>query len=175
VHDAVLDLLHNHELDKLSVSDVASRAGVHETSIYRRWGSRENLLIDALLSVTGVHLPVPDTGSLRADLIAYASSLAAYLTTPLGNALNRAVASSADGPETGRARAQYWESRYQLAREMITRAIDRGELPDTADPRFVLELLVAPLHFKVLLTREPLDPALPSRLVDAILSGIARA
>ena len=172
VLDATLGLLHAHGLDGLTVSEVATRAGVHETSIYRRWGTRENLILDALLVHTEQQLPVPDTGSLRGDLLTYATALAAYLGTPLGNALDHAIASAGDDAETSRARTRYWDTRYEHAGEMITRAMGRGELPDTADPRFVLELLVAPLHFKVLLTREPLDPALPERIVDAILPGL---
>lgn len=172
VLDATLDLC-AHGLDALTVADVAARAGVHETSIYRRWGTRENLMIDALLGAADEQLPVPDTGTLRGDLIAYATALATYLTTPLGNALDRALASASDDPATSRTRDRYWDTRYALSREMITRAIDRGELPDTTDPRLALEMLVAPLHFKVVLTREPLAPDLPARLVDALLYGLA--
>ncbi|MGD9532120.1 TetR/AcrR family transcriptional regulator [Pseudonocardia sp.] len=173
VLDATVELLERHGLDGLSVSEVAARAGVHETSIYRRWGTRDTLMIEAMLDAAGDHLPVPDTGSLREDLTTYATRLAAYLTTPLGNALDRAIAAASDAPEAGRTRTRFWDSRSELSQQMITRAVARGELPEGTDARFVIELLVAPLHFKVVLSREPIDPALPARIVDALLAGIA--
>lgn len=172
VLDATLNLLHEHGMDALTVADVATRAGVHETSIYRRWGTRENLMINAMLDAAEEPLSIPDTGTLRGDLIAYATALATYLTTPLGNALNRAMASASDDPATSRTRDEFWHARSARSGEMIRRAIARGELPDTTDPRLVLEMLVAPLHFKVVLTREALDPALPERLVDTLLHGL---
>ncbi|MFC9553524.1 TetR/AcrR family transcriptional regulator [Rhodococcus sp. NPDC056960] len=172
VLDATLDVLHLHGMDGLTVAEVSTRAGVHETSIYRRWGTRENLMIDALLEEAEELLPIPDTGSLRDDLIAYLTSLAAYLTTPQGNAFDRALAAAGDDPAASQARKQYWDTRHSLSGEIITRGIDRGELPGTTDPRLAVEMLVAPLHFKVVLSREPLDPGLPTRLVDALLRGI---
>ena len=156
VLDATLELLLAHELEGLKVSEVAERAQVHETSIYRRWGTRENLLLDALLSATE-QLQVPDTGSLRTDLTAYATDLAKFLATPVGRALEQTLAAG-DDPETQRARDRYWASRYERSRQMITRAIDRGELPDIVQPRLILEMLVSPVHFRAVLTREPVDP-----------------
>ncbi|GHE81576.1 TetR family transcriptional regulator [Amycolatopsis deserti] len=159
----------------LTVSEVARSAQVNETSIYRRWGTRENLIIDALLADAAEQLPVPDSGTLRGDLIAYATALARYLTSPAGNALDRALASAGDDPAIRRLRDQYWDARYAQSSQIAARAIERGELPDTTDPRFVLEMLVAPLHFRIVLTREPLDPDLPTRIVDALLHGFVRA
>lgn len=172
VLDATLDLLHAHGMDGLTVADVSTRAGVHESTIYRRWGTRENLMIDALLEEAEELLPVPDTGSVREDLITYLTALTAHLNTPRGNDFDRALAAAGDDPATSEARNQYWNTRYSHSGEIIRRAIDRGELPDTIDPRLAVEMLVAPLHFKVVLTREPLDPALSERLVDTVLYGL---
>lgn len=174
VLDATLELLLARGVGGLKVSAVAERAGVHETSIYRRWGTRENLLIDALLSATE-QLQVPDTGSLRNDLIAYATDLARFLATPVGRALEQTLAVAGDDPGTRRARDHYWASRYERSQQMITRAVDRGELPDTVDPRLVLEMLVSPVHFRTVLTREPIDARMPGLLVDALLDGVAVA
>jgi AcrR family transcriptional regulator len=173
VLDATFELLHAHGLDGLKVSEVAARAQVHETSIYRRWGTRENLLLDAMIDVSE-QLRVPDTGSLRGDLTAYAADLAEFLATPLGYALEHTLAVAGDDPDAQRARDRYWTSRYERSRQMVTRAVDRGELPGTVDPRLVIEMLVSPVHFRVVLTREPVDAGMPARLVDALLGGITR-
>ncbi|HZZ52497.1 MAG TPA: TetR/AcrR family transcriptional regulator [Pseudonocardia sp.] len=172
VLEVSLHLLRTGGLDGLSVKEVAATAGVNEASIYRRWGTRENLMLDALLSVPEGPIPVPDTGSLRADLLAYLRSVAAWLESPLGAALDRALAAAGDDPDIADARQEFWSKRYELAGEMITRAISRGELPATVDGRLILELAVSPLHVKSLLTREPFDKALPMRLVDAVLGTV---
>jgi AcrR family transcriptional regulator len=172
VLDATLELLLRHGLEGFKVSEVAEQAEVHETSIYRRWGTRENLLIDALLGATE-QLLVPDTGSLRDDLTAYATDLAEFLATPVGHALEHTLAVAGDDPDTRRARDHYWTSRYERSGQMVTRAIERGELPDTVEPRLVIDMLVSPLHFRMVLTREPIDARMPAQLVDALLGGIA--
>ncbi|MEJ2889559.1 TetR/AcrR family transcriptional regulator [Actinomycetospora aeridis] len=171
VLDATFALLSTRGLEGLRVAEVAERAEVHETSIYRRWGSRENLLLDALIEVSE-QLLVPDTGRVRDDLIAYARDLAAFLATPLGHALEHALAAAGDDPDARRARERYWVSRYERSRQMVTRAIERGELPDTVDPRLVIEMLVSPVHFRVVMTREPIEPEMPARIVDALLAGV---
>ncbi|MHC1559001.1 TetR/AcrR family transcriptional regulator [Actinomycetospora sp. C-140] len=174
VLDAALELLRSHGLEGLKVSEVAERAGVHETSIYRRWGNRENLLIDALLDATE-QLRVPDTGRVRDDLIAYVGDLAAFLASPTGHALEHTLSAAGDDPAMREARDRYWAARSAGSQQMITRAVGRGELPDTVDPRLAIEMLVSPVHFRVLLTREPIEPGLPARLVDALLAGIGQA
>ncbi len=172
VIDATNELLQDHGLTGLKVSEVARRAQVNETSIFRRWGTRENLVIDALLADAAEQLPVPDSGNVRDDLIAYATSLAKYLTSPAGNALDRTLASAGDDPATQQLRDQYWDARYAQSGQIAARAVERGELPEGTNPRFVLEMLVAPLHFRIVLTREPLEPDLPARIVDTLLHGL---
>jgi len=172
VIDATLVLLGEGGLEKPTVADIAERAGVHETSIRRRWPTRENLICDALLNNSEQYLPIPDTGSLREDLAVFASELVAYLDTPLGRALIHAMATTAGDPALAEARTIFWQTRYELASAMIERAVARGELPATVDSRLALEALIAPLNFRALLTDEPPDEDLPRRLADLVLDGI---
>ncbi len=173
VLEATLTVLSEGGLERLTVADVAARAGVHETSIRRRWRTRENLICDALLNHSEQQLPIPDTGSLREDLIAFASELAAYNETALGKALLHAMTAQSDDQTVAEARATFWRGREALASAMIERAISRGELSHTVDGRLALETLIAPLHFRTLLTDEPLDDELPRRLTDLLLDGIS--
>ncbi|MER7912755.1 TetR/AcrR family transcriptional regulator C-terminal ligand-binding domain-containing protein [Streptomyces sp. NPDC096068] len=128
--------------------DIAERAGVAPSSIYRRWGSWENVLADALLESSELAIPVPDSGSLRADLIAFTTSVADYLNTPRGAALLRNVGTMQPSAEVEAALQRFWATRFDRARVMVDRAIDRGELPDGTDARLLLELVIAPLHFR---------------------------
>lgn len=156
--------------DAASVQSVAVRAGVHETSIYRRWKTRENLFLNAITDRAQAVVPVPDTGSLRGDLIALARTTAAFVSSPLGRALLRAGAQvSEDLADEQRA---FWRSRELELAPVVGRAVARGEIGPDVDVRLVLELIVAPLQFRVLLVREELDPALPERLADLVLHGV---
>lgn len=165
-------MLLEHGPNNFSVGEVAARAGVHETSIYRRWRTRENLIVDAMLATSGEGIPAPDTGSVRGDLLALTRSVAAFLSQPTGATFTRAAAVHVDDESVAAARRRFWESRLSLASVIIERGIQRGELPQTTDARLVLETVIAPFHMRVLLTHEPIDETLPERIVDLICAGL---
>ena len=170
----VLDTIVEHGPDSVTMNETARRAGVHATSIQRRWGTREKLVLDALLAYSSEQLPVPDTGSLRDDLIAFAQALAAYLATPIGQTLTRTMSVGDDDAALAAGRADFWQARYEVARIIVDRAVDRRELPDGTDPRLVIEMVIAPLHFRALLTRQSIDTELIENIVDAVERGFAQ-
>ncbi|MFD8810316.1 TetR-like C-terminal domain-containing protein [Streptomyces sp. NPDC059627] len=170
---STLEALVEHGASGLTVSEIARRSGVHATSIQRRWGALQNLILDALLTYSQEQLPVPDTGSLRDDMVALARLIAAYLNTPLGAALAHAMAASEADPNLAENRTQFWQARYDATRIIVDRAIDRHELAADADHQLALELLVAPLHFRALLIRQPIEEDWIERMVDALLHGLA--
>jgi AcrR family transcriptional regulator len=174
VLEATLSALRDHGVAGLSVNDVAARAGVHETSIYRRWGTRDNLILDAVLNHSERSLPIPDTGSLREDLLVLLDELADYLTSPVGNALAHVMAAVPADPAAENARAEFWRARRQAVKVVFDRAVERGELPATTDWPLLVEVLSAPLHYRTLVSHEPLDSALHSRLIDLVLNGVGR-
>lgn len=132
----------------------------------------QNLILDALLTYSQEQLPVPDTGNLRDDMIELARLIAAYLGTPLGTALAQAMAAVDEDPALAACRAQFWQARYDATRAVVERAVNRGELSPDTDHQLVLELLIAPLHFRALLIRQPVDDGRIERMVDALLHGL---
>ena len=172
VANATLAVMAEKGIADFTVNDVAARAGVHETSIYRRWGSRENLITETLLGYSEQLIPVPDTGSIRTDLYGLLTAIAEYLSSPVGKALAQALALTGDEPRWHDLRQAFWTTRLQLTRTIIERAVDRNEVPADTDPRFVLETLVAPLSFRAIVTRQPIDDQLCGRLTDVVLDGI---
>ncbi|MEU6579627.1 TetR/AcrR family transcriptional regulator [Nocardia sp. NPDC046763] len=171
VLEAALNVLADKGVGEFAVSDVVAASGVHETTIYRRWGSRDELIIDTLLSYSEQRIPVPDTGAIRTDLYELLDAVAAYLGTPHGRALNQALSFGGGEPRWVRVREAFWTTRLELTRPIVERGIDRGELPAGTDPRLLLETLIAPLQFRTLVTRKPIDPQLCVRLVDLLLDG----
>ena len=91
VHRAVEELLVEEAGDALTIPAVAARAGVHATTLYRRWGSVGELLADVATSRFSGEIVVPDTGSLRGDLQRWAADVATDLADPDVLALMRAA------------------------------------------------------------------------------------
>jgi AcrR family transcriptional regulator len=169
---ATLNALLDGAADDLSIREVAQRAGVHETSIYRRWGTRANLILDAVLSEIEAAVPIPDTGSLRGDLLDLLTAIAAFITTPVGQVLLR-LALRNDLPESQDVRERFWAERFTTGQTVLERAQARGELRPGLDYRLVTETLVGTLYARLLLTRGPIDDTLVAQVVDLILAGIA--
>ena len=162
---ATLDALLAGSADDLSIRDVAQRAGVHETSIYRRWGTKANLILDAVLGEIQAAVPAPDTGSLRGDLVALVASIAAFISTPTGQVLLH-LALKDDLPEDHDVRERFWADRFTTGQRVLQRAEARGELCPGLDYRLICETLIGALFVRLLLTREPVDGAVTEHIVD---------
>ncbi|GGV08039.1 TetR family transcriptional regulator [Streptomyces filipinensis] len=168
VHQAVTDLISERGYGKFTVGDVAARAGVADSSVYRRWGSLETLLTDVALTRLNERSPMPDTGSLAGDLRAYAAQVAREITGPEGLALVRlAVALSSTGQQGRQARDDLLAARTRQLQSMLDRARERGEhAPDAYD---VLDHVLAPMYIRVLFGVGPLTPDYVDGLVDRLL------
>jgi AcrR family transcriptional regulator len=157
----------------LSLERIARRAGVNKTSLYRRWGTREQLVLEAMLERAGEYVSVPDTGSLRRDLLALAKTAAANAATPEVAAMARAVA--AESPRDGKlaeASRRFWAERLALDAAIVERAIERGEIRPGTKPSEVIEAVIGPIHLRLLLTHEQVDSAFIERIVDTVVDGV---
>jgi AcrR family transcriptional regulator len=176
VRDAVLqataELLFSEGVAHTRMADIAARAGVHETSIYRRWGSRANLIAEALSSQMNADLALPDTGSTREDLVAFFTALAEFLAAPLGRSImGLGFAASDEEDVFESARDQFWTIRLTRASILVRRGVDRQELRPDIDAELFLEALGGPLNLHVLLRNRPADRDYVSQLVDLALAG----
>jgi AcrR family transcriptional regulator len=172
VFEAALQVLQERGYELTSIAEIAERAGVHETSLYRRWRTKEALLAEALLARTEEVIRVPDTGALRSDLVQFLQELRTFLQSPLGGAIMQQLASTAESTETTAARKTFWCTRFSLAKVMFERAAQRGEIKAPVDPQLVTETIIGPLYVRLLLTNEPLHADLPEQIVDLILYGV---
>lgn len=168
----MLDAIIEHGVDRVGIPDISRRAGVRDSSIYRRWRSRENLLLDVLLEYSRRALPLPDTGTFRGDLAEFATELAAYLDTPLGAGLSRALAYVTDTEEMAEVRNAFWDSRFLAVQPLFDRAVERGEISPDTDARFALELLIGPLHFRTTLARRPAGADFVDQLASHVVAAL---
>jgi AcrR family transcriptional regulator len=169
VHQAVTDLVAERGYGTFTVGEVAARAGVADTSIYRRWGTLEALVTDVALAWLTSNSPVPDTGSLEGDLRAYAAKVARDITGPEGLAVLRLLIALSNAGEAGRqARDQFLAERGRQLRGMLERARARGEHPPQGLE--VVDHILAPLYIRTLFGAGPLTPAYLDSLVDRLLA-----
>lgn len=170
VSAAVVELLVEAGYDGVAMTEVARRAGVNPTSLYRRWGTREALLTAVLATQAQASLVVPDTGSLRGDLISYLSQAAAFLQSPYGAALLQLGAAALGRPDLQRYRLAYAADRLPPVATLLDRAVARGEVTGGRDPAEAIELLAGPLYARLLFTARPIDAGLIEASVDRVLN-----
>lgn len=170
--DATYSLALERGLSGFSVADVAERADVHQTSIYRRWGTRERLLVDAVRARVDRAAPVRDTGSLRGDLRSFLEGVAAFMRTPEGLLLSRLAVTPSEDPTLLETRTQYWQRAITNAATMFERAAARGEVSPDVDGPTSVEILVAPLWYRALVTGQDLDEAFLEAVVRVALEGL---
>ncbi|MGY2009238.1 TetR-like C-terminal domain-containing protein [Nocardia gipuzkoensis] len=172
VLDATLARIESAGIATVRVADVAADAGVHETSIYRRWKTLPRLLLDALLSRVAEEIPLPDTGSLRGDLERFMTDLIRFAGTPSGRALIRGTVIAESDPEVEAIRREFWVRRLSSSEEIVRRAIARGDVAATVDPRLTMLTLGGLVHLHVTQLGAELPPGLARDAVDMVLTGI---
>ncbi|MFF8770844.1 TetR/AcrR family transcriptional regulator [Kitasatospora sp. NPDC015120] len=152
----------------LDLGDLARRAEVGRTTVYRRWGSVGALLADLLTDMAEQSLPRTRTGSLREDLRANARLVQRTLADPRQGALFRAVLVAATcDPAAAEALQRFYRARVEEWAPCVTEAVDRGELPPGTDPAEVVRAVSAPLYYRMLTTPDPLDEPAAHRAADA--------
>jgi len=173
--DAACALLMERGYQRMTVDEVAERAGVGKATVYRRWPSKEELAHDALQRIFDVEVPEPDTGSLRDDLIAVYRATLEFANSPIGEQFLRLVAGEASRDEwAARLYREMYERRRTIAREKFQRAMARGELRADLDPDQLLDSLPGLLVVRAL-CRLPMPPPEDARrMVDALLDGARR-
>ena len=170
VHTAVADLVAAQPWGELNIAMIAQRSGVHQATIYRRWGTMSGLLNDVVTEQLARIAPIPDTGSLRGDLESYAAEAAGHVAGPLGALVLRTAMSDLEpGPRTSDDPAVAARRRRFLP--MLERAAARGEHPPSVAD--LEELLLAPLYFHTVFG-VPLQPRDTQRLVDRLLAATER-
>jgi AcrR family transcriptional regulator len=134
--DATLTELSDVGYARLSMERVAERAGASKASLYRRWPSKVELVMDAVYHLLPDPASPPDTGSLRGDLLAVMRTVAEQLAGPAGQALGGVLSDALGDPDMARRVRSYARGTSQAGmREIVRRAIARGEV----DPAAVTE------------------------------------
>lgn len=171
VMDATMDMLRDEDIESFNVAAIASQVGVHESTIYRRWGSRDGLIIETVLTRMNETIPLPDTGDFRGDIRAFLQASASFLESPLGRLLTRSAFSTMSQQDS-QARQMYWAARVSHTGLLVERAVARGEIAPDVAPEAVLTALIGALYVRMLFFQAPLDAAFLDQLAQIVLDGV---
>ena len=157
----------------LTIEAIAARAGVNRTTIYRRWGDKPRLVVDVLLDSVSEAVPMPDTGSIDEDLVQLLHEVTVNITGSFASqVIHDLIGQMPHSPELKEVVHEFWERRFALNREVIIRAIKRGDLPVGTDPDLLIEMSIGPLYLRLLVTDKPIDGAYAERVALMVLAAV---
>lgn len=152
---ATRHLLASVEYRALTVDGIAAQAGVGKAAIYRRYASKQEVVLAAAVQDEDIAV-APDTGSLAGDLRALVGVIVASLTTPTIYAAMPGLLAdlAAEGSDAARAAATFFAAKRALIEEVLDRATRRGELAARPDSHVVYALLFGPVFAWLFLFRQ---------------------
>ena len=167
-------LLEERGFVDLTIEDVAQRAGVGKATIYRRWPTKGMLAFDAFQKEFLGRQPLPNTGSLRGDLLgALRGWIRAVKGTVTGRTLVGLIAEVQRDPTLGDAwRARFLAPVRDQHKVLIQRGVDRGEISSAVDSEIVLDLLFGAAYHRLLQSHLPLSDRFAQSVVDLIVAGL---
>jgi AcrR family transcriptional regulator len=168
------DALAESGLPGLDLTDVAARAGVGKTTVYRRWGSAPGLVADLLSEMATESVPRANTGSLAGDLHANAALVRKTLSDKRQGPLFKAIiAAATSDARTADALAHFYDTRIAEWAPCVVDAIARGEAPADTDAEATIRHVSAPLYYQFLTSTRPLKKADAERAADSALAAVA--
>lgn len=179
VHEAILhstiQLLAEAGYERISIEAVAAHAGVGKTAIYRRWSSKEELVVDALASVK-TYPDVPESGSVRQDIILWVGAFMQNLENPIErHGIALLIGTLFNHPQLAE---RYW-MKYALPitrtlAEVLQRGQERGEIQPNIDPAAVIDILSGTVFYQIFM-KPPSERTFDNfkQAVDMLLLGIA--
>ncbi|MFG3494469.1 TetR/AcrR family transcriptional regulator [Streptomyces sp. NPDC047928] len=159
---------------RMSIEGIARRAGVGKTAVYRRWKSKLSLVLDLLTVFAAQGLPAPATGSLYGDVRALLEVASHALRHPVASqVIPDLLVESARHPEIADAiKAALLDSQQGVAALVVRDAVERGELPEGADPDRALDLIIGPLYWRLVVVRGDLPPGYLDTLAASAVAAL---
>ncbi|NTJ65928.1 TetR/AcrR family transcriptional regulator [Agrobacterium rhizogenes] len=163
-------LVHEHGYDSVTMSMIADAAGIGRQSVYRRWSTKADLVMDALISHV-VKISVAAEGDVVSILSSYLSRLFEGLEVD-GSAIKSLIAAAQKDPEFER----HFNARFVLPRNealiaILRKGVDAGELSPDANPKVGAELIHGAFWFRLLLGR-PLDAKFALEIAQTVVGGM---
>ena len=176
IRAAILRLLADVGYGALTMDAVAAQAGVGKATIYRRWRTKEDLVVDTIAELHQMGAATPDTGSLEGDLRQLLHSLVSVVNGPLGAATLSLLSTVPHQPALADAFRNgplaVWRHTFE---GVWRRAEERGEVRPGLHGSIVAESTSALMVQRWLLTGEPVDDAYADEVLETVVLPLVRA
>ncbi|BCJ99057.1 TetR/AcrR family transcriptional regulator [Anaerocolumna chitinilytica] len=171
---AAYELLLENGFKTITVEGIADRAGVSKATIYKWWPNKASVVLDGFFAATETMLQVPDTGSIKDDLFIQVNNLASFLTSSKGKVITELIAEGQFDPNIAQEyRNRYFNPRRLISQHIFERGVQRGELKKELDIELCIDIMFAPLFYRLLITGETVNTEFVKDLIANALSGLA--
>jgi AcrR family transcriptional regulator len=166
--------LGNNGYEGLTMDRVAERAGVGKAALYRRWPSKQDMLVDLVGQYATRAVVPPDTGSLAGDLLAIADDAIAVLANPLiRSVIQSLIAEARRSPDLAAVLTErFINPRREAGALMLRRAVQRGEIGPNSDLELAQDLFGGPLYLRGVILDEEFPAGYAQRLTDSVLRSL---
>lgn len=154
INDAILELMAEGGIEHCTFQNVAARAGIERSTLYRRNPDRWPTIMEAIIHLAERETATFRTGAFRTDFLGTLLNLARVLNSSLGPPLMSVAAALQNGAAPGQAE-KFWASRQQHLAPMFEAAIDRGELPADVDRDTLFAMAAGPIYFRRFIASQP--------------------
>jgi AcrR family transcriptional regulator len=170
---ATIQLLSASPLRDISMEGIARKAGVGKATIYKWWPSKACVALDAFLRKTNQMVPMPDTGSVRDDILEQIRSLIVFYRSPAGRILGQFVTESqADKEFASLFRERFLKPRREAVGVIFDRGVARGEIDQNLNRELVLDMIYGPAIYRMIVGHAPLEGKLADEMVSILFGGL---
>jgi AcrR family transcriptional regulator len=170
---AANQLLRDVGLRKMTIEAVAVISGVGKPTIYRWWETKGLLALDAYLDDMVAKATPPDTGNGHEDFRRHIKAVLQFYSGPEGRVFAEFIAEAQGDPLLAEAfRSRFLAERRRLVTAMWKRGVERGEFRDDVDVDVAMDMLFAPIIYRLLAGHAPLSPSLAKKIQDAAFTGL---
>ena len=167
INDALLQLLTEGGIEACTFQNIASRAGIERSTLYRRSPDRWPIIMDAIIELAERETARFDSGSFRDDLMATLRNLSKVLNGPMGPALIQVAGALQSGVAPGQGE-RFWKSRQRQLPPMFEAATGRGELPADVNRDELFAMAAGPIYFRKFIASQPLTEDWVRNVVDQV-------
>ena len=168
--EAVCELLAKVGYDRMTMDAIANQAKASKATIYRMWPDKPQLVVEALKCQFDSDTEVPDTGSLRGDLLALMTTACQLVDSELGEMVSGLMTAAAHDPILADTLSQsLFEDKAAMHADLVRRAVKRGEIPPDTDPSILHEVMHSMISSRKVWNLGPLDEEYAQHVVDEVL------
>lgn len=169
ISTAVMEILMTHGYGALNFQDVAEQADVSRTTLYRRWPTKAELVLDVMSVALAERIEIPDTGSFIGDITTSFRQMGTALKSPFGVAALSASLEMMRAAEGDEPRQELWIRRFADMWPLVERARARQELPEDLDVEAMIAALAGAMYYRVLIMARPIDDPWIKRIIATVI------